>query len=76
VATDVGGVRDVITPEVTGLLVPPDDAAALATALARLLDTPELAARLGDAGREWARARSAELSSPTRMAEIYRAVLA
>jgi glycosyltransferase involved in cell wall biosynthesis len=37
VATNVGGIPDVVTHEQTGLLVPADDASALAAALARLL---------------------------------------
>ncbi len=37
VATNVGGIPDVVTHEVTGLLVPPGDANALAGALATLL---------------------------------------
>jgi len=76
VATDVGGVRDVITPDVTGLLVAPDDPTSLARALARVLEGPELAARLGAAGREQARRRLSDASGPARMAEIYRAVIA
>ncbi|WP_374471614.1 glycosyltransferase [Phenylobacterium sp.] len=55
VATDVGGVREILTDGVTGLVVPPSDPAALADALAAAL-APE-AARLGRAAREMARTR-------------------
>lgn len=48
VATAVGGVPDIITSETHGLLVPPQDPPALASALRRLLDDRELAARLGE----------------------------
>ncbi|HKJ19121.1 MAG TPA: glycosyltransferase, partial [Woeseiaceae bacterium] len=36
----------------TGLLVKPEDADALGSAIARLIDNPDLAATLGAAGRE------------------------
>ena len=36
----------------TGILVPPSDPAALAKALNQLLDDPDLAVRMGAAGRE------------------------
>lgn len=48
VATGVGGVPDVVTSEV-GLLVPPNDAAALAGALLRLAGDAGLRARMGAA---------------------------
>lgn len=48
----VGGVPDAIQDEQTGLLVPPEDPAAAAHALTRLLTNPELARRLGEQGRE------------------------
>jgi glycosyltransferase involved in cell wall biosynthesis len=51
VATDVSGTREVVADGESGLLVPPCDPPALARALARLLDDPELRARLGTAGR-------------------------
>lgn len=49
VTTPVGAVEDIITDEKTGLLVPPGDVAALAEALTRLVEDPELRARLGAA---------------------------
>lgn len=49
-ATRVGGIPEVVEDEVTGLLVEPDDAAALARAITRLAQSPELAQRLGRAG--------------------------
>lgn len=51
VATRVGGVPDVLEPG-TGLLVPPEDAAALAEALSKLLDRPAEAAAMGERARE------------------------
>jgi len=46
VATDVGGVADVVRDGDTGLLVPPEDPAALAAAIVRVLRDDELAERL------------------------------
>ncbi len=46
VATDTGGVRDAVAHEQTGLLVPPRNPGALAGAIARLLEEPELARAL------------------------------
>jgi glycosyltransferase involved in cell wall biosynthesis len=52
VATRVGGTPEAIVDEVTGLLVEPGDAAALAGAVSKLLQQPALARRLGDAARK------------------------
>jgi glycosyltransferase involved in cell wall biosynthesis len=52
VATDVGGVPDAVVPHRNGLLVPPDDAEALAGALARVLVDRPYADRLGRAAAE------------------------
>ena len=51
-ATAGGGIPEMIEHEVTGLLAPVGDGAALAAAIDRLLDDPELARRLVDAARE------------------------
>ena len=51
VATDAGGIPDLVTHEVEGLLVPPADPTTLASALARVLGDRELAARMGAAAR-------------------------
>ena len=55
VASDVGGLRDLVRDGETGLLVPPRDPAALRAALDRLLGDPGLRARLGAAAREHVR---------------------
>lgn len=51
VATDIRGCREIVRPEHNGLLVPPRDAGALADAVGRLLESPELRRRFGLAGR-------------------------
>jgi glycosyltransferase involved in cell wall biosynthesis len=52
VATEVGGIRSLIEPEAHGLLVPPEDPAALAGAIDRLLADPDMARRFATAARE------------------------
>ncbi|MDI6773932.1 MAG: glycosyltransferase [Verrucomicrobiota bacterium] len=51
VGTRIGGTPEQIEDGVTGFLVPPGDAAAMAEALARLLGDPALSSRMGQAGR-------------------------
>ena len=57
VASDIGGLAESVAHESTGLRVPPGDESALADALVRLLSDRALAERLGQAGRERARAQ-------------------
>lgn len=52
IATYVGGIVELIEPGVTGLLVPPSDAAALRDAIARYLDDHALRDRVSRQGRE------------------------
>jgi glycosyltransferase involved in cell wall biosynthesis len=53
VATEVDGTPEVVIHERTGLLVPPANPLALAAAIERLLDNPELASRLASDGRNF-----------------------
>jgi len=53
VVTRVGGNVELIEDGVTGLLVPPEDSAALSTALLRLLRDPVLARHIAQSGREF-----------------------
>lgn len=74
VATDIPGYRAVARHDREALLVPPDDAVALAVALGRVLDDPMLAARLRTAGR--ARAEQHDWSAVAeRMRQVYRRAL-
>lgn len=52
VASDTGGIRELIRHEKTGLLVPPGDAAALTAAIARLYGDRELRQRLAGIARQ------------------------
>jgi phosphatidyl-myo-inositol alpha-mannosyltransferase len=58
VASDLPGYRNAATPDVNALMVPPDDPAALAATIKRVLRDDALAVRLESAGRQ----RADELS--------------
>jgi glycosyltransferase involved in cell wall biosynthesis len=70
VATAVRGVRELLHDGEDCLLVPPDDASALAAALRRVLDEPELAATLARTGRALA-ARHSEQAMVDRFLDLY-----
>jgi glycosyltransferase involved in cell wall biosynthesis len=55
IASDAGGVREIVTDGVTGVLVPPDDSAALAQAVASLRADPARAEAIAGAGADHAR---------------------
>jgi glycosyltransferase involved in cell wall biosynthesis len=50
IATDVGGTRDVVTPE-TGIVVPPDDERALAAAVAEMAEDRDTRRAMGERAR-------------------------
>jgi glycosyltransferase involved in cell wall biosynthesis len=76
VATDVGGVRELVAEDVNGILVPPDDPAAIASAIATLLQDPDRRARLGNAGQARVRARHTLDLAANAIATAYEDVLA
>jgi len=51
IASSLPGTREQVEPELSGLLVPPRQAAPLGEALRRLVNDPALRRRMGDAGR-------------------------
>jgi glycosyltransferase involved in cell wall biosynthesis len=53
IATEVGGIPEQVVDGESGILVPPEDASAVAAWIVRLYDDPELRSRLGEAGRAW-----------------------
>ena len=75
VASDVHGIPDVVDHPRTGLLVPPGSAAALATALTRLLDNGDLRNELGTAGRAFVKRHYRWQDNAEQMERLYRDLL-
>lgn len=71
VTTPVGAILEAVANGDTALIVPPQDAAALAAAIARLLDDGALAARLGVAARRAASADFSRGAMLDRMEDIF-----
>jgi phosphatidylinositol alpha-1,6-mannosyltransferase len=63
VAGRSGGVREAISEEESGVLVPPEDPAAFAAAVERLLSNPAELRRLSEGARRWAAQHSWESSA-------------
>lgn len=76
VATSVGGVTDLVVPEVTGLLAEPGDVAGLVSHLSRLLEDPDARARLALAGHRRAVESFRMDQMVARYESLYRAVAA
>ncbi|MEO5362618.1 MAG: glycosyltransferase family 4 protein [Magnetococcus sp. DMHC-8] len=76
VATQVGGVPELIIHEQTGLLAPPEAVDTLADCMTRLLIDQELAQRLAGAGRQHARHRFSLDAMVQATVHLYREILA
>ncbi|MGQ0645716.1 MAG: glycosyltransferase [Elusimicrobiota bacterium] len=75
-ATDVGGNRELVVHEKTGLLVPPGDAEALARAILRLVADAPLARAMADAARENVRSRYSIETMVEKNIRLYEKLLA
>ncbi len=78
VATDVGGVREILRPDgeqAAGFVIPPGDARAGADKVVLLLESPELATRMGKNGRILAEKMFSLDKSVERHEKIYHKVL-
>jgi glycosyltransferase involved in cell wall biosynthesis len=71
VASRVGGIPEAVRDGENGLLVPPQDAAALAAALARVLEDADLRARLGARARDTVAQHYSTEAICGRLAAIY-----
>jgi glycosyltransferase involved in cell wall biosynthesis len=71
VATRIAGIPELVRHGETGLLVPPGEAAALAQAVAQLLDDPALRARLAEAGRAAVEAEFDLGREPAKLARLF-----
>lgn len=71
IGTAVGGIVDMIAGGETGLLVPPGDVDALAEAMRKLIEDPEMRERLGRAGQEDVKRFGADRVVP-RFEKLYR----
>ena len=75
IATDVGGNAEAVKDGVSGLLVPPDDPAALSAAITRLLINPTQTKAMGAAGNSLAAKYFTTEAMMTRIASTYKMLL-
>jgi glycosyltransferase involved in cell wall biosynthesis len=75
IATEAGGVTDILEHEITGMLVPPGDAHALALNIERLAEDPALRERLAGSGRRHATAAYAGSQHVSRVTALYQQCL-
>jgi glycosyltransferase involved in cell wall biosynthesis len=75
IASDAGGLPEIVEAGETGLIVPPGDASALAAAIVELASDPARAAALGAAGRARALAEFSQERCTARIEALYLAAL-
>jgi L-malate glycosyltransferase len=75
VATEVGGNAEAVKDGVSGFLVPPEDPAALSTAIIRLLSDTSLAKNMGLAGKAIAEKNFTTEAMMNRITDVYRNLL-
>lgn len=64
IASDIGGLPDVVVDGETGLLTPPGSRHAIEAAMRRMLSDPALRQRLGDAAAVWSKRFDADVVVP------------
>ena len=71
IASDVGGIVDLVEDSANGVRVPPKDPIALAAALQRVLTTPDFAAELGKNARTTIQQKFNSVESIKKLEDIY-----
>lgn len=74
VATQAGGIPEVVIQEETGLLVPPRNPQALAAAILRVYNDKTLAARLGEKGYDVVHQKFSAEAMAERMIQLYKEI--
>lgn len=75
VATETGGVADIVRHEQTGLLVRESSPAEIAAAVTRLVEHPELARRLSEQGNNFVREEFSRKATARKFSALYEGVL-
>ena len=71
IASNVGGLPEVVVDGETGYLVPPGDADALSARMAQLIAAPELRQRMGETGRAYVKAHYDWQDNAAQMERLY-----
>ena len=71
VSTRLVGIPDLVRDGETGMLVAPRDVRGLATAIQKLLASPEIASNLAENGQAWARAHFGLRETVQRLSELF-----
>jgi glycosyltransferase involved in cell wall biosynthesis len=74
VATSVGGIPNLLIDGRNGLLIPPEDPAALTAAVFKIFDDPSFSSRLGQEGLTMIRERFTAAQMAEQICQIYRSV--
>ena len=75
VTTTAGGIPEIVVAGETGLMVPPDDPVALATAICDVIEHPELASRLGAAAIVRAQQDFSVMAAASNLRKLYESAL-
>jgi glycosyltransferase involved in cell wall biosynthesis len=75
ITTESTGARDAVVPEVTGMLIPPEDPQAISESVLELLGDVEKRRQLGTAGRAWVQKRYSRQRVLKLAEEFYRELL-
>jgi glycosyltransferase involved in cell wall biosynthesis len=75
IASEIYGIPEVIVEDVTGLLVPPARAEQLSAAMLKVMDSPELARKMGVGGRERVKERFTREVTARRVEGVYETLL-
>ncbi|MDP3790622.1 MAG: glycosyltransferase family 4 protein [Candidatus Omnitrophota bacterium] len=75
VASDIGGIRDIVKDRDNGMLVPVADISAMADSISKLLSDKAAAMRLGQNGREFVKENFSITVMAEKMSRLYREVV-